>query len=247
MFDTHCHLNSLYALSASELSSCLNSKHYYLAVSSKQSDWDSTLAFSRAHELVMPALGIHPWFVSSHDVNVLTELEVRLQTNEVNALGEIGLDFQKKYIADKSKQLEFCHYQLALAERYRLPVSLHIIKAHNEALALLKQFNVTGVVHGLGASTQIAQSYLSLGFKVGINGVSCRSNARRYHELIDFCGIDNLVLETDFPNIILPEHNRAALSDIKIIADLIAKRLQLDYLQVIAKTDYNARQIFLNT
>ncbi|WP_081696342.1 TatD family hydrolase [Thiomicrorhabdus sp. Kp2] len=243
MFDTHCHLNAFYSSSDHSYFHS-HSANRYLAVSTKLLEWQPTLDFSDSHDNVYAALGIHPWFVEkSFDVDLII-LKSLLTQNKIHAIGEIGLDFGEQFRQNKSLQLSCFEQQLAIALKHQLPVSLHAIKSHNEMIALLKQYSVQGVVHGLGSSVQIAQQYIDLGLKFGVNGVSLRDNARRYHELVRHFGLAHIVLETDYPNIKLPGLVDSSLDDIYSVAKHVAKLLSVSVKDVINQTDYNAKQLF---
>ena len=244
MFDTHCHLDS-YLHSPSDFSTTPDFN--YLAVSTKPSNWLPLIAFCKTIPNVYCALGIHPWFVQELTNDSVQLLEHCIKQNSVSAIGEIGLDFLPEYKVTKSIQLQVFESQLSLAQKYNKPVSLHIVKAHNQALGLLHEHSVNGVVHGLGASKQLVQQYLDLGLKIGINGVSVKTGARRYHELIKYCGVHNLVLETDFPNIILPNHLAASLSDLNVVAEHAAGLLNISFDEFIRCTDVNAKQLFIES
>jgi len=240
MFDTHCHLNSYYDNSQP----FPKSDHSFLAVSTQLKDWVPTLEFSAKYNHVFPALGIHPWFVNdSFSVDLLV-LKSLLSKTKVTALGEIGLDFKDEYKNTKSIQLTCLEAQLQLAQHLKLPVSLHCIKAHNEMLSLLKQYKVKGVIHGLGGSVQIAQQYINLGFKFGVNGVTVRDNAKRYHELVQIFGLQHIVLETDYPNVNLPGLVKSDLADINTVAQKVADLLKVSVEDVVEQTDYNSFQLF---
>jgi len=215
-----------------------------LAMSTSVTNWQTTLAHSNHSNKVFCALGIHPWFVTPTSLQEIAQLALLVESNEVSALGEIGLDFGDKYLEHRSMQIEVLEAQLRLAESGGLPVSLHVVKAHNEMIALLKQYAVTGVVHGLGSSVQIAQQYVALGFKIGVNGVVLRQNARRYHRMVKAVGLETIVLETDYPNISLPSQSDPLLSDIYRVAEKVAQLLELPVSHVIQQTTLNAQQLF---
>lgn len=241
IFDTHCHLD---ALSDVELSSQLNPNHHYLTMGTSLHNWSAVLRLSADYPNIFPALGLHPWFVNQNSVSSLADLEGLLAKHSVYALGEIGLDFSSDYLVNKSLQLKAFEIQLALALRFSLPVSMHVYKAHNEMLALLKQYPVKGVVHGLGSSIQVAQSYLDLGLLFGVNAVLLRPNARRYHQLVSHFGSQSLVLETDAPNITLPGQDKAKLGDILDTLSAVS-RLTGESVDTIEKvTGLNTMRIF---
>jgi len=240
MFDTHCHLNS-YLNSSTRFPNSLNS---YLNVSTNVDDWSNTIKFSRKHANVLPAIGIHPWFVTESFVSDLVVLERLLHSNNIASIGEVGLDFNDSYKHTREGQIECFQQQLNLAESNQLPLSVHCVKAHNEMLLLLKSKHAFGVIHGLGTSIEIAKQYIDLGFKFGVNGVAVRENANRYHALIKYFGLEHIVLETDYPNIKLPGLVSSSLADINTIAECVANLLSIPIEDVIQQTDYNAQKIF---
>ena len=245
MFDTHCHLTSFYdSVHATSFQVCSNPSQFYLAVSTQVSDWLPTIDFAQQNDNVLAAIGLHPWFVDKNYSVDLLILKSLLAEYSVSGLGEIGLDFGQAYQATRTIQVACLESQLQLAFDYQLPVSLHCVKAHNEMISLLKRFPVKGVVHGLGSSIEVAQQYIDLGFKFGVNAVSVRDNAVRYHRLITHFGLQHIVLETDYPNIKLPGLVDSQLNDINAIAKQIACLLKLPVEDVITQTDYNAFQLF---
>ncbi|BCN92590.1 hydrolase TatD [Thiomicrorhabdus immobilis] len=255
MFDTHCHLQSLFhgshsslpqtsTLSSFNLAYLDNPNNHFLTVSTSVDDWSISMALSKQYKHILAALGLHPWFVNSESISTLEALERLVISEAISAIGEIGLDYGHGYKHNMECQLAAFGSQLQMADKFKLPTSLHIVKAHNDALALLKRYQVKGVVHGLGTSIDMAQNYIDLGLKIGVNGVSVRKNAARYHALIKYFGLEHLVLETDFPNVTLPGQEFPRLDDIQVVANTIAGILNITVSEVISKTDFNAHQLF---
>ena len=255
MFDTHCHLDKLFdsssfinstnTFNSAYFSRTLNdSTNYYLCVSTSIFDWYSVLDISFRFKHIYAALGLHPWFVTKESLSTLAELYNLLNSHPVNAIGEIGLDFSKEYKDNTDIQIEAFTRQLSLAKEFDLPVSMHLVKSHNEALELLRKLPVKGVVHGLGTSLEMAQHYVDLGLKIGVNGVVVRDNAVRYHKLVKYFGLEHIVLETDYPNVKLPGQVSFKLEDINAIANTVATLLNVSINDVIITTDQNAKQLF---
>lgn len=235
-FDTHAHLNNLKDYP----------KYPCLNVTTIPSDWPTALDIHSSNSNILPALGIHPWFVNNTSADDITQLESLLATHKISAIGEVGLDFQSQYIGFKAKQIEVFEQMLDLASRYHLPISVHCVKAHNELLKILKSYKtVTGVIHGLGSSIEIVSQYVDLGYKIGVNGVLCKSNARRYHEMVQYFPLENFVLETDYPNILLPDSPFSSMDDIEVTAFKMAILTNTTKEAVLDKTFYNAKQLFL--
>ncbi|MBD3754241.1 MAG: TatD family hydrolase [Gammaproteobacteria bacterium] len=239
--DTHCHLDMLTPLS---LHAEIDSARRYLTMSTGVQNWHTVSNLCGTHANVFAALGIHPWFVASQPADAISSLQRLLDQNRPTALGEIGLDFSSAHIAQRHEQLRVFEAQLVLAKEYALPVSLHVIKAHAQMLALLKRYRPAGVVHSLGASTELAQQYIDLGLKIGVNSLVVRDNARRYHQLVTHFGVEAIVLESDAPNIVLPGAKSGHLYDIDATIARIAQLSGMHNDDVISLTEHNAQQIF---
>ena len=167
---------------------------------SRQS-WEKLLNLCQHTAMLHPALGLHPVFLSAHQTDVdIAALETAIQQHSPIAVGEIGLDF---FIADhdKAKQLALFSAQIELAETYQLPVILHVRKAHDEVLKVLRQHSLSGgIVHAFNGSMQQANAYMKLGFVFGIGGALTYSRAHRLHRLFSTLPLEHIVLETDAPD-----------------------------------------------
>lgn len=146
------------------------------------------------------AYGLHPYFIEQHQTQDLDVLRKYLQSANVIAVGEIGLDFYKSDLP-REKQLTFFRAQLQIAQEFQLPVILHVRKAHDEVLKLLKQFKLQGgTAHAFNGSLQQAKQYIAMGFKLGFGGALLNPNARHLHELVELLPLEAIVLETDSPD-----------------------------------------------
>ena len=69
-------------------------------------------------------------------------------------------------------------------------------------IKLLQQAKLSrgGVIHGFSGSLQIAQSYIKLGFKLGIGGVITYSRANKTRNAIAQLPLSAILLETDCPD-----------------------------------------------
>src|SRR5699024_5010785 len=114
------------------------------------------------------ALGIHPMYVPNAQLDDLQTLESYLQRHlqdpRLVAVGEIGLDFFVPELREgplKEKQLHFYHEQLKLAQRYELPVLLHVRRAQDLILKYARRFpRVTGIAHAFTGSFHQAVRFL---------------------------------------------------------------------------------------
>ena len=160
------------------------------------------------------ALGIHPLFVPQASEADLTELERQLQALQHDprlvAVGEIGLDFfvpELNTPAQRERQGHFYRVQLRLAQRFGLPVILHVRRSADALLqGLREQVRLArplagGIAHAFNGSRQQAEAFLALGFKLGFGGAVTYDTARQLRRLATELPLQALVLETDAPDI----------------------------------------------
>lgn len=147
------------------------------------------------------ALGIHPLYVGRAREDDIDILRQQLETGGARAVGEIGLD---GYVedADPARQAWFCGEQLRLARRFDLPVILHVRRAQDGVLKLLRRHCVRGgIAHAFNGSRQQAQAFIDLGFKLGFGGAMSYSGSTRIRALAAELPLESIVLESDAPDI----------------------------------------------
>ena len=206
LFDTHCHLDSPVFDSDRKLligKSLENGINNILLPGTKKEDWRVLRMHVALNKSLHAALGLHPMFIDEHTEQHLHDLEMAIKLPPISAVGEIGLDFYDKNI-DKEKQELFFRSQLKLAKTYRLPVVLHVRKAHDEVLEHIKllQFKEGGIVHAFNGSLQHAKSYISRGFKLGFGGTMTYKRSVKIRELAKILPLESIVLETDAPDMV---------------------------------------------
>ena len=158
------------------------------------------------------ALGIHPMYLP-HDVDAaLAALEAALEQyrNDPHlvAIGEIGLDFYEPHLCTPAMRViqENCFAaQLRLAQRFDLPVILHVRRSVDAVLKHLRQITPPGgIAHAFAGSRQQAQQAIDLGLKLGFGGAMTFERATRLRALAQSLPMEAIVLETDAPDI--PPH-----------------------------------------
>lgn len=172
------------------------------------------------------ALGLHPCFMQKHTESHLEQLAAKLAQGGVCAVGEIGLDL---FIpdADLDRQMFFLKAQLGLAQHFKLPVLLHVRKAHDQMLKALRQEKLQsgGIVHAFSGSEQQAQQYLNLGFKLGMGGTVTYERAKKVRRLVRNFPLDAFVLETDAPDMPLSGYQGSVNKPAQVVkvAEVIAQ------------------------
>ena len=196
------------------------------------------------------ALGIHPWFSDKQFPNALSELDKRINDSVHDprfvAIGECGLD--KLHKSDWEVQILVLEHQLMLAESLNLPVILHVVKAHNEIMPLLKRYKLArgGVIHGFYGSIELATEYVKLGYKLGIGGLILNSGAKKLKDCITKIPTNSIIIETDSPAMSpkssLVKRNTPLI--LPLIIDEIAKLQKKSSVLITERMFDNAMQLF---
>lgn len=167
------------------------------------------------------SFGLHPWWVSYADeseiADGLTALRRELaQPSPVCvALGETGLDHHPKFSESVHPvQAAVFRAHLRLALEFNLPLVLHVVRAHDAALAILREESrnvssagsppYSGIVHSFSGDPTTARSYLDLGLAPSISApVITRHQGSAFEKLrqtVVTLGATEFVLETDAPD-----------------------------------------------
>ena len=209
LIDTHCHLDDTQFDHDREtvLKNCLSQGISEIVVPGiSRARWDRTLDICRRYSSLHPALGLHPMFMDEHRQEHIEELTQQLNQHRLIAIGEIGLDFYAGK-TQATPQLHFFEQQLDIAASHHLPVLLHVRKAHEETLQLLRKKNLTGgIVHAFSGSYEQAKQYVNLGFKLGFGGTLTYARSHKLHRIARQLPIDAIVLETDAPDMTVSQH-----------------------------------------
>lgn len=152
--------------------------------------------------MVYPAIGVHPCHLAGLDSRAI-EREMRFVEDGISsvcAVGEVGLDYHKRTLAEVSKgvQQEVFARLLALAESARRPVLVHSRYAWTDALRLVLESHVTvAVFHWFTGFSSVLRGIMDAGFFVSA------TPAAEYHEehrrAVKSVPSGQLLLETDAP------------------------------------------------
>ena len=210
LIDTHCHLDV--ATFDSDRDTVLSRAHAVgvsrlIVPGITAAGWEKLLALCARETGLYPALGLHPIFLDSHQPDDLNTLKNSIAHHAPVAVGEIGLDFYLPEL-DRARQKTLFEAQLHIAREASLPVLLHIRKAHDDTLALLRKARVCGgICHAFNGSLQQARQYIELGFKLGFGGMLTYERSHRLHRLARELPLESMVLETDAPDMPPASHH----------------------------------------
>ena len=165
------------------------------------------------YDYIYAAVGSHPDVADEVNEAVIEEYRTLCKLNpKVKAIGEIGLDYHYEDIP-REIQLKAFRMQMELARELNLPVIVHERDAHEDGMAVIREFpEVTGVFHCYSGSAEMARQLVNLGWYIGFTGVLTFKNARKAVEVASSIPLDRIVLETDCPYM-APEPFRGKRND----------------------------------
>ena len=216
LFDTHAHLDDrAFGEDRAELLANLPGQGLALVMNPGCSLESSrnVVKIAAEHDYIYAAVGSHPDVADEVNEAVIEEYRTLCKLNpKVKAIGEIGLDYHYEDIP-RDIQLKAFRMQMELARELGLPVIVHEREAHEDGMAVVREFSdVTGVFHCYSGSAEMARQLVDKGWYIGFTGVLTFKNARKAVEVAASIPLERIVLETDCPYM-APEPFRGKRND----------------------------------
>ncbi len=190
--------------------------------------------------------GFHPHEAHRADEENLRKLLELLKEDKTVALGEIGLDYAKER-SPRAIQQEVFGRQLEIAKQKELPVIIHDREAHEDVLAIVREVGWwQGVFHCFAGDRKMARSVLDLGFYISITGIVTFPKAENIREIVAYCPLDRLLIETDCP-FLAPVPHRGRRNEpafVIHVAEEIARVKKIALEEIARWTTQNARDLF---
>lgn len=194
-----------------------------LAAAEEAADVIEVVSVMAGHGISLPAppfsIGIHPWQVD--DEEEISEALLEVESATAAAIGEIGLDYAtvigwgtESYSddhADRDDQKAVFAAQLRIAQKRRLPVVLHCVRAFEPTCKILAAYGDLEAVifHGFIGSPEQAARAVRAGYYLSFGERSLTSP--RTVESLRRMPLDRIFLETDQEPIHISEiYSRAA-------------------------------------
>ena len=200
--------------------------------------------FAATHKDCYATVGVHP-----HDTiagwNGIERLLEQFP-GQIVGIGEIGLDYFYTH-SPKEVQMQALRDQLALAQRYDLPVSFHVREAFDDFWSILDEFEgIRGVLHSFTDTDENLQKALQRGLYIGVNGISTFTKNEKQRKMYQVLPLRYILLETDAPYLtpapIRRKMNIPAYVELVASHQAEAKNVSLE--EVARITTDNARKLF---
>lgn len=249
VIDTHAHLDEL-----ENIESVLNKAKEsgviaIVAVGSNQQSNQKLMEICLNNPtLVYPALGLHPWELGNlNTCQIDTALKyIEEQISNIVAIGEIGLDYDKRVIkvAPKELQKKVLKRLLSLARQYAKPAIIHSRYAWKDSFELVKDAGIErAVFHWFTGFSSVLREIIEAGYFISA------TPAAEYHEehrrAVRETPPEKLFLETDCP-VIYGRENRYRSEPADILRSLKAAAALkgIDESTIARQTTNNAKQFF---
>ncbi len=157
-------------------------------------------------DVIQTSYGIHPWWIEKFDLLELDRMMsvLRKEVIHADAIGETGLDFYSKRNPSRFQDQEYFFRQhIQLAEETNKPLVLHIVNAHERALALMNEegSTVPAMVHSFSGSAEEARAWVTRGAIVSFSGsILMEPRRKKVIEALKAVPLDHLLFETDSPD-----------------------------------------------
>ena len=175
--------------------------------------FQDTVDLMEKYPFIYGAVGIHPDDADKMTQDTLDEIRRLSHMDKMVAIGEIGLDYYWPENPDRDLQKKCFRDHMALAQELGLPVIVHDREAHQDAMAIVREFpQVRGVFHCYSGAVEDAKMLVRLGWSLSFTGVITFKNARKAPEVIAALPEDRIMIETDSPYL-APVPNRGKRND----------------------------------
>ncbi|HEV2391598.1 MAG TPA: TatD family hydrolase [Verrucomicrobiae bacterium] len=196
--------------------------------------------------------GVHPHDSRNCTDATISELRELAAANEVVAIGECGLDFNRDY-SPRPQQEKWFEAQVALAEELEMPLFLHERDARQRFCEILAKARkkVPAVLHCFTGTREDLRTYLGMGLHIGITGWICdERRGTHLRELVQDIPLDRLMIETDAPFLLprtmpsRPKDGRNEPAFLRYVLQTVAECLSKPASEVAAATTNTAREFF---
>jgi len=247
--DSHAHLDdrAFDADRPSVIARCSEEGMGILSIGASLRSSHAAIRLAKRYRNMWATVGVHPHSAKAVDSAAMAELKTLAQDDLVVAIGEIGLDYYRD-LSPRDQQRDAFAQQLDLATELKLPICLHNRESTDDLLAILKNMATThcGVVHSFLGDRALAETFLSLGFHLGVGGPLTYPKNGALRDAVKHAPLDRILLETDCPYL-TPVPYRGRRNEplyVKYVAEEIAKLKGLEIEDVARQTTENTIRVF---
>jgi TatD DNase family protein len=253
--DTHCHLDLIESkgLSFDEIitNSLANNVKILQTISTRITEIEKILNYTKNHDFIYASAGIHPCNVSEQPHIKAAEIIALCNAHQkIIGIGETGLDYYHDKSAIALQKSSFLEH-IEAARQTNLPLIIHSRDCDDDMIEILKSEQKSqkfpALLHCFSSGEKLARTALDLGIYISISGIVTFKNAPLLQEIVRFVPLEFLLVETDSPYL-APMPHRGAINQPAFTKNVVEKIAELKGLkteEVAQKTTENFHRIFL--
>jgi TatD DNase family protein len=140
------------------------------------------------------ALGAHPCEI--HNSSIIKEFKYCI--GQSNYIGEVGLDFSKKYEKNKQLQINVFSEIVKMGTKHNKLISVHSRKSEEMLIDILRQYRPAKcIIHWFDGSKKHLQELINLGCYFSLNSNMMSEN--KIHSYLINIPKDKILIESDGP------------------------------------------------
>ncbi len=204
-------------------------------------------------QFLFSTAGVHPHDADNVAPDYIDQIAKLAQHQQVKAIGECGLDFNRNFSAPDQQKKVFLA-QIQLAEKMKLPLFLHQRDAFEPWFELLEPFvkKVPAMVsHCFTGTSEELNHCLDAGMYIGITGWLCdERRGQGLRDIVQDIPLERLLIETDAPYLTprtirpRPKSSRNEPSYLPHIVTTLSALTDYTEKQIIEQTRLNSRYVF---
>lgn len=195
--DSHIHLQDYKTQEVKNVvnNAAKNNVMRFINASAHPKDWETVRELAKQYPQIIPAFGVHPWYVGVIGAGWISKLEQYLLSIPQALVGECGIDRLKN--SDIALQMNILLPQIELANKYGRPLIIHAVKANTEFSELFSILPERTVFHSFTGSAEWGREIQKHGFFLGLNFSVLRK--KNIAEILHYINLERVLLETDGP------------------------------------------------
>lgn len=250
MIDSHCHLNFVeFDETRDEVIEKTKKEFKYVIDSgaSIESNSKSLLLKEKYDGFLKTTMGYHPVYAGRDDEETTNKTIQQIIDNidNIEAIGEIGLDFSEDRQEDELKrQHDRFNRLLEVAVEYEKPIVLHVRNAEKHALDIVNKYpGIPDVIfHCFSGSKTTAIEAVDYGYYI-----SFATNAlfsKKHKKNIKAVPLENMLTETDSPYLSPVKGEPNQPLNIRLTIERIERTKKISFEEIEKETEKNAIRVY---
>lgn len=140
------------------------------------------------------AFGLHPWFIGEDYKESIEKIVQIIRHNPHALIGEVGLHFSKNDTElQRQTQLDIFNFFLQLSEKENRPMVVHLVKAYNNFIEILKTEKTSSaiMIHSFNTNPAITKRFLQQ------ENIFLSLSPKSNKEIVELIPIERMLLESD--------------------------------------------------